>query len=197
MSRTGRPSIGHRAMTSTERSRACRARQRALRQAETAAAGITVEPPGRKTSTERSRECRTQQRLQKIAERPELAYQAELTRIASGVAAAPAASATPAEPPPPLPDDPVARAAAMQAELEQAMRAVLLDPAAPPAARVAAGRSLAELAGLLKTRAPAPDPEARAYRAANDPELLQAQAKATRDAAQQLREAIAFAQMLN
>lgn len=149
------------------------------------------------TSTERSRACRARQRARRRAERPELAEAAELTRITSGVGLMPQGPLPAAEPPPPLPGDATERAVAIQAELEQAMRQVLLDPAAPPAARVAAGRSLAELAGLLKTRAPAPDLEARAYRAATDPDLLEAQARATREEAARLREAILFREMLS
>ncbi|WP_270934314.1 hypothetical protein [Falsiroseomonas oryzae] len=183
-------------MTSTERSRACRARQRARRQAERKALGAQAPKKPAPTSTERANACRARQRARKLAERPELADAAELTRITSGVLAAPAQPTALPEPPP-LPDDPNERAAAMQVELEASMRQVLLDPAAPPAARVAAGRSLAELAGLLKTRAPAPDPNARAYRSATDPELLEAQARATREEARQLREAISWARMMN
>jgi hypothetical protein len=119
MSRTGRPNIGHRPMTSTERARASRARKRAP------------------------------ETVKMLAERPEKADTAELTRLTSGGTPAVGPSAAPVNPPPPLPTDPIERTAAMQAEIELAMRQVVFDPASPPAARVAARRSLAEMAGLL------------------------------------------------
>lgn len=160
--KTGRPSIGPRPMTSTERARACRARQQARKLAErpelreaaamTAITSRVIPPP---------------------------------PAIVAAVRAAEPAAAPP--PPPPLPDDPAARAAAVAAEIELTLRAAALDPSTPAASRIAAARSLGELHGLLKTRAMPVDPAEVAARREMDPEWLAAEAEATRREIRSLR----------
>lgn len=161
-----------------------------------ARAGRPALGPRPMSSTERSRACRARARVRKLAERPELAEAAELTRINSGMLAPPTQPAALPEPPP-LPADPVQRAEARLAELEGVLRVALRDPTASATARVSAARTLAELYGLLRHRAPPPDPEAERERQQTDPAWLAEQAAKTRAEVMALRELLAFRSMLS
>lgn len=80
--------------------------------------------------------------------------------------------------------------AAIEAEVQQAFREAVLDPATPAQARIAAARSLAEMAGLLRMRTAAPSIEALRQREDEDPDVLAARAAETRREAALLRQAI-------
>jgi hypothetical protein len=84
------------------------------------------------------------------------------------------------DPPPPLPADPAARVSALMAEMEATCRQIMLAPDVPAASRVAAMRSLGELHGILRQRAPASDPERRADLSNADPAALAAAAAEAR-----------------
>ncbi len=80
--------------------------------------------------------------------------------------------------------------AAIEAEVQQAFREAVLDPATPAQARIAAARSLAEMAGLLRVRTAAPSIESLRQREDEDPDVLVARAAETKREVELLRQTL-------